>query len=68
MMNKELAALLQDAIDNYNEEVLEEDLYLYWWDILNEIRDLTNDDEVLAIIIDIERETDRLASIRCSGY
>ena len=67
-MNKELAALLQDAIDNYNEEVLEEDLYLYWWDILNEIRDLTNDDEVLAIIIDIERETDRLASIRCSGY
>lgn len=68
MMNKELAALLQDAIDNYNEEVLEEDLYLYWWDILNEIRDLTDDEEVLAIIIDIERETDRLSTIRCSGY
>ena len=67
-MNEALEVLLTEAIDKYNEEVLHEDLYLYWWDVLNEIGDLTDDDEVLSVIIDIEREADRLISSRISGF
>ncbi len=55
-MNNELSILLDDAIDNYNEQV-DEDNRLYWWDILNEINDLTDDEEILQIITTIENET-----------
>ena len=55
-MNNELSILLDDAIDNYNEQV-DEDNRLYWWDILNEINDLTDDEEILQIIKTIEDET-----------
>lgn len=58
-MNNELSILLEDAIDNYNEKVNEDDR-LYWWDILNEINDLTDDEEVLRVIVAIENETSRL--------
>ena len=58
-MNNELSILLEDAIDNYNEEVNEDDR-LYWWDILNEINDLTDDEQVLRVIVEIENETSRL--------
>lgn len=66
-MNLELAKELELAIDLYNDEV-EEDQYIYWWDILNEIADMTDDDEVVSVIIDIERETERLAAVRKAGY
>lgn len=65
-MNKELEIALDEAIDNYNEEV-SEDQHLWWWDVLNEIRDLSDDDEVIRVIIRIERETDKLQSKRAAG-
>lgn len=58
-MNNELSILLEDAIDNYNEEVCE-DNRLYWWDILNEMSDLTDDEQVLRVIVAIENETEKL--------
>ncbi len=58
-MNNELSILLEDAIDNYNEQVCEDDR-LYWWDILNEISDLTDDEEVLRVIMAIDNETVKL--------
>ena len=58
-MNNELSILLDDAIDNYNEQVNEDDR-LYWWDILNEMNDLTDDDEVMQVIRMIENQTIRL--------
>lgn len=67
-MREELEILLEEAIDKYNEEVLNEDLYLYWWDVLNEIGDLTDEAEVITTIIAIEREADRMASRRYAGY
>lgn len=66
MMNKELEILLDEAIDNYNEEV-NEDQHLWWWDVLNEIRDLSDDDEVLRVIIGIEKATEKLQMKRAAG-
>ena len=58
-MNNELTILLDNAIDNYNEQV-DEDNRLYWWDILNEMNNLTDDKEVLRVIRTIENETAKL--------
>lgn len=66
MMNKELEILLDEAIDNYNEEV-NEDQHLWWWDVLNEIHDLSDDDEVMRVIIAIEKETEKLQMKRAAG-
>ena len=66
-MNLTLAQALEDAIDNYNEEV-NEDGRIYWWDILNEMHDLTDDDEVLRVIMAIERETEKMTGRRAAGY
>lgn len=65
-MNKDLEIALDEAIDAYNEEV-SEDQHLWWWDVLNEIKDLTDDEEVIRVIIQIERETERLQSRRAAG-
>lgn len=65
-MNKELEILLDEAIDNYNEEV-SEDQHLWWWDVLNEIRDLSDDDEVIRVIIGIEKATEKLQMKRAAG-
>lgn len=65
-MNKELEILLDEAIDNYNEEV-NEDQHLWWWDVLNEIRDLSDDDEVIRVIIGIEKATEKLQMKRAAG-
>ena len=65
-MNKELEILLDEAIDNYNEEVSEEK-HLWWWDVLNEIKDLSDDDEVIRVIISIEKETEKLQMKRAAG-
>lgn len=65
-MNKELEILLDEAIDNYNEEV-SEDQHLWWWDVLNEIKDLSDDDEVIRVIISIEKETEKLQMKRAAG-
>jgi hypothetical protein len=65
-MNKELENALDEAIDNYNEEV-NEDQHLWWWDVLNEIRDLSDDDEVIRVIIGIEKATEKLQIKRAAG-
>ena len=65
-MNKELEIALDEAIDAYNEEV-NEDARLWWWDVLNELHDLSDDDEVIRMIIRIERETEKLQSRRAAG-
>jgi hypothetical protein len=65
-MNKELEIALDEAIDAYNEEV-NEDARLWWWDVLNELNDLSDDDEVIRMIIRIERETEKLQSRRAAG-
>jgi hypothetical protein len=65
-MNKELEVLLDEAIDAYNEEV-SEDQHLWWWDVLNEIRDASDDDEVIRVIIGIEKATEKLQMRRAAG-
>lgn len=65
-MNPELAIALEDAIDNYNEEVCEH-CYLYWWDVINNIWDLTDDEAVIRVIMAIERETEKLSTRRAAG-
>lgn len=65
-MNKELENALDEAIDNYNEEV-NEDQHLWWWDVLNEIKDLSDDDEVIRVIIGIEKATEKLQMKRAAG-
>lgn len=66
-MNKELEIALDEAIDAYN-ELVSEDEHLWWWDVLNEIKDLTDDEEVIRVIIRIERETEKLAKKELAGY
>ena len=66
-MNMELAQELEYAIDRYNDEV-EEDSYIYWWDVLNEIADMTDDEEVIRTIIAIDRATEQLTGKRAAGY
>jgi hypothetical protein len=65
-MNKELEVLLDEAIDAYNEEV-SEDQHLWWLDVLNEIRDASDDDEVIRVIIGIEKATEKLQMRRAAG-
>lgn len=66
-MNMELARALNEAIDLYNEEV-EPNEYIYWWDVINEIRDISDDEEVFDLIVAIERQADKLKAIRKAGY
>ena len=65
-MNTELAVMLEDAIDNYNDMVCEDD-YLYWWDVINEMDDMTDDEEVKEIISQIESETKRIMMKEAAG-
>lgn len=65
-MNLELAEQLELAIDRYNDEV-EEAEYLYWWDVVNEIRDWSDDLEVIRTIIAIDHETNKLMARRAAG-
>lgn len=65
-MNMKLAQELEYVIDRYNDEV-EEENYLYWWDVINEMHDMTDDEEVIRVIISIERETERLQMKRAAG-
>ena len=58
-MNLTLAEELELAIDLYNDEVDEDD-YIYWWDVLNEMNDLTDDEEVWRVIMTIEEETRKI--------
>lgn len=66
-MNKELEVLLDEAIDNYNELVSEAD-HLWWWDVLNSINDLSNDEDVIRTIIGIEKLTEKLQRKQAAGY
>lgn len=66
-MNIALAQELEYAIDRYNDEV-EEDQYIYWWDIINEMSDMTDDVEVIQTIIAIERAAEALTKKRAAGY
>ena len=61
-----LAEQLETAIDRYNDEV-EEVNYIYWWDVVNEIRDWSDDLEVIRTIIAIDHETNKLISRRAAG-
>lgn len=66
-MNMELCEALENAIDEYNEYATE-DSRLYWWDVLNGINDMTNDDEVIRVIIGIEKRTEKLQMKEAAGY
>lgn len=66
-MNKELEILLDEAIDNYNELVSEAE-HLWWWDVLNSINDLSNDEDVIRTIIGIEKLTEKLQRKNAAGY
>lgn len=57
-MNTELAHELEEAIDIYNDGVDEDDR-IYWWDILNEINDMTDDAEVIRVIEMIKAEAEK---------
>lgn len=65
-MNMRLAGELELAIDRYNDEV-EETEYIYWWDVVNEISDWSDDLEVIRTIIAIDCETNKLKSRRAAG-
>lgn len=65
-MNMMLAEQLETAIDRYNDEV-EEAEYLYWWDVVNEISDWSDDLEVIRTIIAIDHETNKQISRRAAG-
>lgn len=58
-MNKELCRLLNEAVENHN-DYADESNFLYWWDVLNEIEDMTDDEEVMELIARIDRETERM--------
>lgn len=66
-MNMELCEALENAIDEYN-ELVNENSRLYWWDVLNEINNMTDDDEVIRVIIGIEKETEKLQMKQAAGY
>lgn len=57
-MNMELAHELEEAIDIYNDGV-EEENHIFWWDILNEMNDLTDDAEVIRVIELIKAEIEK---------
>ena len=58
-MNNELCRLLNEAVENHN-DYAEDENFLYWWDVLNEIEDMTDDVEVMDMIARIDRETERM--------
>lgn len=58
-MNNELCRLLNEAVENHN-DYAEDSNFLYWWDVLNEIEDMTDDEEVMDLIARIDRETERM--------
>jgi hypothetical protein len=58
-MNNELCRLLNEAVENHNDYV-DDSNFLYWWDVLNEIEDMTDDAEVMDLIARIDRETERM--------
>ena len=58
-MNNELCRLLNEAVENHN-DYADESNFLYWWDVLNEIEDMTDDAEVMDLIARIDRETERM--------
>ena len=58
-MNNELCRLLNEAVENHN-DYADDDNFLYWWDVLNEIEDMTDDEEVMDLIARIDRETERM--------
>lgn len=58
-MNNELCRLLNEAVENHNDYADDEN-FLYWWDVLNEIEDMTDDVEVMDMIARIDRETERM--------
>ena len=57
-MNIELAHELEEAIDIYNDGV-EEENHIFWWDIVNEMNDLTDDAEVIRVIEMIKAEAEK---------
>ena len=58
-MNKELCRLLNEAVENHN-DYADESSFLYWWDVLNEIEDMTDDEAVMELIARIENNTERM--------
>ena len=58
-MNNELCRLLNEAVENHN-DYADDANFLYWWDVLNEIEDMTDDAEVMDLIATIDRETERM--------
>lgn len=66
-MEKELCRLLNEAIETYN-DYADEHEQLYWWDILNEIADMTDEDEVMRIILRIERAAEGLMAKEAAGF
>ena len=58
-MNNELCRLLNEAVENHN-DYADDDNFLYWWDVLNEIEDMTDYAEVMDLIARIDRETERM--------
>lgn len=65
-MNENIAVMLEDAIDNYNDMVCEDE-YLFWWDVINEMNDMTDDEEVMEIISQIVSETEKLMMKEAAG-
>lgn len=65
-MKLELAQELERVIDEYNEEA-DEHNRLYWCDVLCEIKDVADDDEVISVIIGIERQAEKLQMKRAAG-
>jgi hypothetical protein len=57
-MNTEISHELEEAIDIYNDGV-DEDERIYWWDVLNEMNDLTDDAEVIRVIELIKAEAEK---------
>lgn len=66
-MNMELARLLEETIDRHN-EVADKNEHIYWWDVLRDMRDMSDDEEVFDMIVQIERRTDKLTQKINSGY
>lgn len=66
-MNMELCRALNEAVEIHN-DYADEHNQIYWWDVLNEITDMTDEDEVTRIIIRIERETEMLMRKEAAGY
>lgn len=65
-MNKELCRLLNEAVENHN-DYADDDNFLYWWDVLNEIEDMTDDAEVMELISSIQTETEKLIKMEAAG-